>query len=134
MSPVPYNRIGFEIPPQKVTTMNIDAIDLSQFDIEELETLIKRAEAAIRQAKAKRANEMRRQVEMTAAMLGISVAELVGLEKSTKKQARKNSSKLAPKYRDPSNPELTWTGRGQKPVWLRDRLAQGARLEDFLIR
>ncbi|MFZ5467265.1 MAG: H-NS family nucleoid-associated regulatory protein [Pseudomonadota bacterium] len=114
--------------------MNIDSIDLSQFGIEELETLIKRAEAAIRQAKAKRASDLRRQVEMTAASLGISVAELVGLEKGARKPGRKGGSKVAPKYRDPSNPEQTWTGRGQKPVWLRERLEKGARLEDFLIR
>ncbi|MGB9670000.1 MAG: H-NS family nucleoid-associated regulatory protein [Halothiobacillaceae bacterium] len=114
--------------------MNIDSIDLSQFGIEELETLIKRAEAAIRQAKAKKASELRRQVELTAEQLGISVAELVGLEKPSRKPARTTTSKIAPKYRDPAHPELTWTGRGQKPVWLRERLEQGARLEDFLIR
>jgi DNA-binding protein H-NS len=114
--------------------MNIDSVDLSQFGIEELETLIKRAETALRQAKAKRASELRRQVELTAAELGITVAELVGLEKTSRKPVRNGGSKLAPKYRNPSNPEQTWTGRGQKPVWLRERLEQGARLEDFLIR
>lgn len=113
--------------------MNIDSLDLSQFSIDELETLIKRAEAAIRQSKAKRASDLRRQVEQTAASLGISVAELVGLEKGTRTAGRKSGSKVAPKYRDPSNHALTWTGRGQKPVWLRERLAQGANLEDFLI-
>lgn len=114
--------------------MNIDSIDLGQFSIEELETLIKRAEAAIRQAKSKRANDLRRQVEQTAAALGISVAELVGLEKGAKKVGRKSGSKVAPRYRDPDNFEHTWTGRGQKPVWLREKLEKGARLEDFLIR
>lgn len=114
--------------------MNIDSIDLSQFSIEELETLVKRAEAAIRQAKAKKASELRRQVELTAEQLGISVAELLGLEKPSRKPVRATSSKIAPKYRNPSNPEQTWTGRGQKPVWLRERLANGAHLEDFLIR
>ncbi|MEF3193828.1 MAG: H-NS histone family protein [Halothiobacillaceae bacterium] len=113
--------------------MNIDSIDLSQLSIDELETLIKRAEAAIRQAKAKRASELRRQVELAAASLGISVAELVGLEKPSRKSTRIDRSKLPPKYRNPENPAQTWTGRGQKPVWLRERLDQGAKLEDFLI-
>ncbi|MDM7322424.1 MAG: H-NS histone family protein [Gammaproteobacteria bacterium] len=113
--------------------MNIDSIDLSQFSIEELETLIKRAEASIRQAKAKKASELRRQVELTAEQLGISVAELLGLDKPSRKPARTTTSKVAPKYRNPDRPEQTWTGRGQKPVWLRQRLEQGARLEDFLI-
>ncbi|MEW6765064.1 MAG: H-NS histone family protein [Pseudomonadota bacterium] len=112
--------------------MNIDSIDLSQFSIEELEELTKRAQATIRQNKAKRASELRRQVEQTAAALGISVAELVGLDKGAKRST--SGTKVAPKYRNPDNSEQTWTGRGQKPVWLRERLDQGARLEDFLIR
>ncbi|MGK0673071.1 MAG: H-NS histone family protein [Halothiobacillaceae bacterium] len=115
--------------------MNIDSIDLTQFSIEELETLIKRTEAAIRQAKAKKASELRRQVELAAEQLGISVAELVGLEKPSRKPVRATrTSKITPKYRNPSNPEQTWTGRGQKPIWLREYLEKGAQLEDFLIR
>ncbi|MEW6445412.1 MAG: H-NS family nucleoid-associated regulatory protein [Pseudomonadota bacterium] len=113
--------------------MNIDSIDLSQFTIEELDELSKRAQAAIRQIKAKRASDLRRQVEQTAAALGISVAELVGLEKGSAKRAS-SGSKVAPKYRNPTNADQTWTGRGQKPVWLREQLDKGARLEDFLIR
>lgn len=112
--------------------MNIDSIDLSQYSIEDLETLIGRAQATVRQAKAKQAGELRRQVELTASSLGISVAELVGLEKPAKSK-RTGGGKVAPKYRNPANPEQTWTGRGQKPVWLRERMEKGARLEDFLI-
>jgi DNA-binding protein H-NS len=26
--------------------------------------------------------------------------------------------KVAPKYRNPANPEQTWTGRGVSPVWV----------------
>jgi len=114
--------------------MHIDSIDLSQFSIEDLGTLIQRAEAAIRQTKSKRASDLRRQVEMTASSLGISVAELVGLEKPGKVAKRLTASKVAPKYRNPEHPEQTWSGRGQKPVWLRERMEQGANPEDFLIR
>lgn len=42
-------------------------------------------------------------------------------------------SKVAPKYRDPQNPDDTWTGRGCHPRWLRAKLLAGARLEDFAI-
>ncbi|TQV65279.1 MAG: H-NS histone family protein [Halothiobacillaceae bacterium] len=114
--------------------MHIDSIDLGQFSIEDLETLINRAEATIRQVKAKRAGDLRRQVEQTASDLGISVAELVGLEKPAKATKRVTGGKVAAKYCNPANPEQTWTGRGQKPVWLRERLEQGAHQEDFLIR
>lgn len=37
-----------------------------------------------------------------------------------------------PKYRDPDTGQ-TWAGRGKFPVWLRQRLDHGARIEDFLV-
>jgi|GEM_PF-35335 len=111
-----------------------DAIDIDRLSIEDLEALMKRVETAIRLAKVKRVSDLRRQVEATAAALDISVAELVGLErpsKATKRPALRG--KVAPKYRNPEHPDQTWTGRGQKPVWLREHINQGAKIEDFLI-
>jgi len=35
------------------------------------------------------------------------------------------TSKVAPKYRDPANPNNTWTGRGRMPKWVADLNAQG---------
>lgn len=41
--------------------------------------------------------------------------------------------KVAPKYRDRKS-GATWAGRGAQPVWLRERLKAGAKLDDFLIK
>ena len=42
--------------------------------------------------------------------------------------------KVAVKYRDPNNPENTWTGRGRPPLWLVAATKGGkAKREDFLI-
>jgi DNA-binding protein H-NS len=40
--------------------------------------------------------------------------------------------KVAPKYRNPSNPEQTWTGRGVSPAWVQALKAAGT-LESALI-
>jgi DNA-binding protein H-NS len=40
---------------------------------------------------------------------------------------------VAPKYRNPDNPEETWAGRGLKPRWLAAALKTGKKLEDFSI-
>ena len=40
--------------------------------------------------------------------------------------------KVPPKYRDRRSGE-TWAGRGAQPVWLREKLKKGAKLDDFLI-
>ena len=39
--------------------------------------------------------------------------------------------KVPVKYRDKSG--NTWAGRGAQPVWLRDKLKAGAKLEDFAV-
>jgi DNA-binding protein H-NS len=41
-------------------------------------------------------------------------------------------SKVAPKFRDENG--NTWAGRGKRPIWLRDALAGGRKLEDFAIK
>src|SRR5262252_5359608 len=39
--------------------------------------------------------------------------------------------KVSVKYRDKSG--NTWAGRGAQPVWLREKLKAGAKLEDFAV-
>jgi hypothetical protein len=39
--------------------------------------------------------------------------------------------KAAIKYRDRSG--NTWAGRGAQPIWLREKLKAGAKLEDFAV-
>ena len=46
---------------------------------------------------------------------------------------RQLAEKGGPAYRNPRNSAETWTGRGRKPRWLREALAQGVRLEDLAI-
>lgn len=41
--------------------------------------------------------------------------------------------KVAPKYRNPENPEQTWTGRGKSPLWVQS-LKQAGKLESALIK
>ena len=40
--------------------------------------------------------------------------------------------KVPAKYRDKQG--NTWAGRGAQPVWLRDKLKAGAKLEDFAVQ
>ncbi|HJU31960.1 MAG TPA: H-NS histone family protein [Hyphomicrobiaceae bacterium] len=48
---------------------------------------------------------------------------------------RKGKGSVAAKYRDPKNPQNTWTGRGRMPRWLVAATRGGkASKEDFLIK
>jgi DNA-binding protein H-NS len=40
---------------------------------------------------------------------------------------------VQPKYRHPTNPNLTWTGRGKRPAWIAEALAAGKSLEDLAV-
>lgn len=39
-----------------------------------------------------------------------------------------------PRYRNPTNPSETWSGRGQRPEWLELLLAKGADLEALKVQ
>jgi len=45
----------------------------------------------------------------------------------------KRRGAVAPKYRNPENPNETWAGRGLKPRWLAAALKAGHKIEAFLI-
>lgn len=52
--------------------------------------------------------------------------------RGTKKVAAKRG-KVAPKYRNPTDPGITWTGRGRQPIWVRDHLDNGGTIESIAI-
>jgi DNA-binding protein H-NS len=58
------------------------------------------------------------------------LGEKVGSRKRSRETSLKGR-KVAVKYRDRSG--NTWAGRGAQPVWLREKLQSGAKLEDFAV-
>ena len=40
----------------------------------------------------------------------------------------------APKYRNPDDPSVTWSGRGRQPKWVQVAIAGGQTLEDLAIK
>lgn len=56
--------------------------------------------------------------------------------RATKSTDEGDKRRLTPeiKYRNPLNPDETWTGRGKKAKWLADALVGGAKLEDFEVQ
>lgn len=47
-------------------------------------------------------------------------SQLLAMKPAAKPEEKKNRVKSSrpPKYRNPSNPEQTWTGRGKAPTWM----------------
>ena len=58
---------------------------------------------------------------------GLTIQEVFG-------KTRKGKGSVAVKYRDPKNPENTWTGRGRMPRWMvAATKGNKVKKEDFLI-
>ena len=78
------------------------------------------------------------QIRSLMAEHGIELSELGGGGKAAKGAARKaqktdkGGRKVAAKYRDPSTGD-SWSGRGLQPNWLKARLSEGRKLEDFAL-
>lgn len=124
------------------------ALDLNSMSAKELESLI--AQANKRRAvlkKRKPVAAVRKRLEQIARAEGYSIAELFGTRSGapaapatpraaktgTRKPSKMAGSKVAPKYRNPSNENETWSGRGKQPRWLAAYTAQGRALEEFRI-
>ncbi len=102
---------------------NIDK--LSYRELLDLESKIAIAIETKRQAE--KANLKLKMAEM-AADSGFNLDELMGASKGGRK-----GGKVAPKYRHPQNPAMTWTGRGRQPLWLVAELKKGKKLDSFAI-
>src|SRR5512133_3859481 len=55
-----------------------------------------------------------------------------GRERGGRPPSKLKGKAVAPKYRNPETGE-TWAGRGATPVWLRDLLKRGCKLDEFAI-
>lgn len=62
---------------------------------------------------------------------GLTLADL-GSRPAASRRGGGGGSKVAAKYRN-SQTGQSWSGRGLQPNWLKQALADGARLEDFKV-
>ncbi|MCW7536274.1 H-NS histone family protein [Aquabacterium sp. A7-Y] len=98
---------------------------------EQMEALRRQMEAAKRKEGAGVLKEIKKQI----ALYGFTAEDVFGSEQKVlapKKQGRKASASVAPKYQDGNG--NSWSGRGPRPAWLRAALESGEALESFLAK
>lgn len=105
-------------------------VDLSKLDLDELKQLRAEVDDAIKDFEGRRKREALAAAEAIAREMGFTLKELVG--DAPKSKERKGTAQ-APKYRHPENPQVTWTGRGRQPAWIKDGVEAGKSLDEFLI-
>lgn len=99
--------------------------DLSE---EELEKVIESASKVLRDKQDNKRKEVVSKIRELASGIGVSV-EFVELTKAPSRRG----GRIPAKYKNPKDPSQTWTGRGMKPIWLRDLINQGHSLSEFEI-
>src|SRR3546814_19871123 len=86
-------------------------IDLGNLSQNELEALIANAQRQKKKIHRQKISDVRRKVAALAKENGYTINELFGGVKATGKA----TAKVAPKFRNPANPDHTWRGRGKHP-------------------
>lgn len=122
-------------------------VDINGLSAKELRALI--TEAQKRQTTIltrPKASAMRAKINQYVKDHGYTIEELYGpvagtkasggqkKPKASKGAKRFVGSKVAAKFRNPSNPEETWSGRGRSPRWMTALVAKGKSPNDFLIK
>jgi DNA-binding protein H-NS len=77
-------------------------------------------------------DEIGKVLNQRAVQLQNQLSMLGGATGNGSRRSSMKGRKVAIKYRDSSG--NTWAGRGAQPVWLRDKLKAGAKLEDFAVQ
>jgi len=102
--------------------------DLNNLSVSELQQVIDNAAAALKVKQDSERKEVYAQIKKLAASVGATVDIYVADKKETRKTA-----KVEAKYRHPDEYELTWTGRGLTPKWMRALQESGRDKSEFLI-
>lgn len=105
-------------------------IDFSNMSLADLKAHARDVQQAITDFERTKRAEALAEIEAVAAKYGFKAADLLG---GKAPKASRAKGIVAPKYRHPENPSITWSGRGRQPGWIKDGLAKGKKMEDFAI-
>lgn len=101
-------------------------LDFDQMTLKEMRDLRGKLDRAINSYEDRKRRQAIAAIEEAAREHGFNLADLTG------GKLRRGGS-VAPKYANPDDPTMTWTGRGRKPRWVQESLDQGKELDDLLI-
>lgn len=102
-------------------------IDLDTLSLKDLKTLRIQVDRAIASFDERKKQEAIAVLEERAREFGFTLAELLGAS-----TVRRRAPAVA-KYASPSDPSITWSGRGRQPRWFQEALSNGSTPESLLI-
>jgi DNA-binding protein H-NS len=100
------------------------AIDLKNFSPKELEALIANASAQLGAARTAVIKAARQKIDALLEANNLSIHDVYPTrgKKAVVGAGAGKSGAVAPKYRSPEDPSITWSGRGRAPEWFKKAL------------
>jgi DNA-binding protein H-NS len=102
-------------------------MDLSRYNSSELQQLKKDIDKELTQRRKQEAKQAQQELKEVAEKYGFSLSELVP---SSAAKGTRSTSTGTIRFRHPQDPSKTWSGRGRKPVWVKEWEAAGRSLDE----
>lgn len=110
------------------------AIDLKNLSPKELQALIANASAHMQEARVAHVRAIKDKIDSLLSHAGLSLDDIYPARGKKVAGKKGKTGSVAPKYRDPSDPSVTWSGRGRQPLWFVKALKRrGVTEADLLI-
>ena len=103
-------------------------MDLSKYSSEELRQLRSDIDAELKSRRREDAKMAQKELKSVAEKYGFSLNEL--MSGAPAKQGRRAGTV---RFRHPDDPSKVWSGRGRKPVWIKEWEAAGRSLEKLRV-
>ncbi len=107
------------------------ATDISKLNEAQLTALLGKIQARLGELQLEKVARVRDKVMAMITSEGLDYAELM---EHTAFARKKKRAKVKAKYRNPANPQETWSGRGRQPRWFTAALKAGKKESSLLIK
>ncbi|PWK84707.1 H-NS family nucleoid-associated regulatory protein [Fulvimonas soli] len=105
------------------------AVDIKSLNHNQLNDLISKAQQRQQELRKEKVAKLREKIHALIKAEGYAFEDIFG----GRSKGRRSGGTVAPKYRNPANPEQTWSGRGKRPRWFNDALKAGKKEKDLAI-
>ncbi|QAU23807.1 H-NS histone family protein [Dyella sp. M7H15-1] len=108
-------------------------VDIKNLNHTQLTELISKAQIRQDELRKEKVGKLREKVLALIKAEGYAFEDIFGGGTRGTPKRRGSTGTVAPKYRNPANPEQTWSGRGKRPHWFNDALKTGKKEKDLAI-
>ncbi len=101
--------------------------NLTEMTADQLQHLVDKVQKELTLRREGELKKIKEEIIKSAREVGLKVYFEEGSQRKPRKAGATGQT-----YRNPTNPEQTWGGRGKRPRWLNDLLAKGHQLAEFI--